>query len=479
MKYSSPTYVPIELTGKCNLKCKHCYGNFPRYEDNEMTTKEIFTLINQLYNLGVFRFELGGGEPTLRDDFLSIIKHIDKYRDINVSIVTNGILWNEKMIYELSKLKGNKKYVHISMDGYDEETYSFLRNNKTAFNKAIETSKMMVEYGIEVAWNFAVGKETYSYLPKVLELAKEIGIPHVRLMVLYNTGRAIEDNVGFNYEEFQNFMIDYIERLVVKSPVPISLALTQPFEFFVPLLEVGYSKEEILKKIPYAVDNLSDEYYNKQTNLSCPGGRMLGAIDSIGNMYFCCILTGIPEFVGGNIFNKNIKEIWDNSPIFNWIRSIRLEDLKTDCVECKYNSLCGGGCRARAYFYSGDILGADPLCPFVKKKDKISLETPIVTREKIEFPREVKKFELSNAFSVNIKGRFIRIRKEESGGSAFIPYDTFLNINRSGYMILRLLYETKDYEKVIKIISEKYKISNDKSRDIISKYLEKFSTIDA
>ncbi len=44
------------------------------------------------------------------------------------------------------------------------------------------------------------------------------------------------------------------------------------------------------------------------------------------------------------------------------IRAIAEKDnLKGICGLCQYKRLCGG-CRAKAYFGSGDIYGEDPTC---------------------------------------------------------------------------------------------------------------------
>lgn len=90
--------VLIEGTDRCNLECPHCY-HLP-----ENTTKDpsIETLLDQIQTMplgdnGVHRIILAGAESTLRKDFpelISAIRSLDPC--IDVSVMTNGIVFNDK-----------------------------------------------------------------------------------------------------------------------------------------------------------------------------------------------------------------------------------------------------------------------------------------------------------------------------------------------------------------------------------------------
>jgi radical SAM protein with 4Fe4S-binding SPASM domain len=40
-----------------------------------------------------------------------------------------------------------------------------------------------------------------------------------------------------------------------------------------------------------------------------------------------------------------------------------VDDYRGKCHSCQYRQVCGG-CRARAYALTGDVLAADPICPY-------------------------------------------------------------------------------------------------------------------
>ena len=54
-----------------------------------------------------------------------------------------------------------------------------------------------------------------------------------------------------------------------------------------------------------------------------------------------------------------LREIWDSSELFTQIR--QRDHLGGRCGPCELSSLCGG-CRARAYGMTGDVMAEDPLC---------------------------------------------------------------------------------------------------------------------
>ena len=102
-KYSTapPTFVNIELSNKCNLQCKFCWfhgenGVGNKYKDSELTTEEVFLLINQLNQFKPSIY-IGGSEPFIRKDFLSILRYIKKHK-LNLAFTTNGTLmtWSSK-----------------------------------------------------------------------------------------------------------------------------------------------------------------------------------------------------------------------------------------------------------------------------------------------------------------------------------------------------------------------------------------------
>ena len=60
--------------------------------------------------------------------------------------------------------------------------------------------------------------------------------------------------------------------------------------------------------------------------------------------------------VVGNVRETPFSEIWQNSEVFNLLRT---KDYKGKRGHCKYKVKCGG-CRARsAYYNNGDIMSAD------------------------------------------------------------------------------------------------------------------------
>jgi radical SAM protein with 4Fe4S-binding SPASM domain len=66
----------------------------------------------------------------------------------------------------------------------------------------------------------------------------------------------------------------------------------------------------------------------------------------------------LPVFAG-SLRSAALAEIWSSSELFEGVR--RRTSLGGRCGECEMNAHCGG-CRARAYGMTGDLMAEDPLC---------------------------------------------------------------------------------------------------------------------
>ena len=118
-------YIRLSISDVCNFKCGYClpYGYKINKADNRtfINTQEIGRLAKALSELGVSKIRLTGGEPTIRKDYLEIIKIIKKNSGIKKTVITtNG--------YKLNKIAKNLKDsgldgINISIDSLNSKTF--------------------------------------------------------------------------------------------------------------------------------------------------------------------------------------------------------------------------------------------------------------------------------------------------------------------------------------------------------------------
>jgi AdoMet-dependent heme synthase len=93
----------------------------------------------------------------------------------------------------------------------------------------------------------------------------------------------------------------------------------------------------------------------------CPAGTHYMGIRPNGDVTPCPYL---PVFAG-NLRRAALTDLWTSSELFTGIR--RRASLGGRCGECEMNAHCGG-CRARAYGMTGNLMAEDPLCTYTPGK---------------------------------------------------------------------------------------------------------------
>jgi radical SAM protein with 4Fe4S-binding SPASM domain len=88
----------------------------------------------------------------------------------------------------------------------------------------------------------------------------------------------------------------------------------------------------------------------------CPCGVQYCRITPDGKLTPCPYL---PE-TAGDLRRDRFADVWRDAPVF---RTLREGELGGKCGRCEFRQLCGG-CRARAFATSGDLLAADPSCAY-------------------------------------------------------------------------------------------------------------------
>lgn len=183
--------VQISLTNRCNLKCKHCAASAKSVNGNDpLTTAEFKTIIDKLLSCKVEKIILSGGEPLVRNDFIEILHYIrEKGKNVNISVMTNALLFNENNVEEIVKSVDS---VDISLDGYDEESCSKIRG-KNVFNRVLDNIALLHKHGMyQISLSMVALGNDREDDRKFNELCKKLNVEPMIRRLSY-TGRAKEN----------------------------------------------------------------------------------------------------------------------------------------------------------------------------------------------------------------------------------------------------------------------------------------------
>ncbi len=119
-------YLRISLTDKCNLRCVYCMPEDMTFRPRAelLQDDEIYRLVHIFTELGFHKFRLTGGEPTVRANFVEIVRRIAGTPGVRtVAMTTNGLLL-DKLARPL--VEAGLQRVNISIDTLNPEKFKKL-----------------------------------------------------------------------------------------------------------------------------------------------------------------------------------------------------------------------------------------------------------------------------------------------------------------------------------------------------------------
>ncbi len=373
-----PTAVPVVIvwnyTNRCNLNCIHCHQDSGEGGTGELTTKEAFTVIENIAQAGVSILTFSGGEPLLRSDIFRAIRNADKM-GLLCTIASNGTLMTKPIVKRLKE--SGVKRVEIGLDGCKAETHDFLRNTPESFKSTIQGIKNCVEMGFdEICATMTLHAKNVNELQETLELAEKLGVQRFYLNRLIPAGRGKNvidlevsgkqrmDALEKIYEKFYESVIynngiqcyargmTYYGRLGYERSAGEVFTVSEALSGFSRMWneKFGTGISEIIKRHVAGFGG-------------CSAGITYAGLTAGGDLLPC-----VPAPIRlGNLLDHELEDIWVNNKLLNYIR--QRGKLKGRCGRCDFNFICGG-CRYTAYVVKGDWLAEDPSCPYTQCTQK-------------------------------------------------------------------------------------------------------------
>jgi MoaA/NifB/PqqE/SkfB family radical SAM enzyme len=319
-----PIRASIEITYKCNLKCKMCFQVIERKENirrAEMSPEEIKKIIDQMPPQTLIT--LTGGEPFSRNRILEIISHATRNHRCN--LVTNGTMISQESARHI--VKSGVMAVGISLDGTGE-LHDSIRGIRGAFEKTITGIQRIQDEKKKAGRKFplidvkmVVLQENISHILDIYNLCQELSIDFFTVSAL--KGSAIQLSPP---------ILDAIPPLLYNTVLKVDKG------FDVDLLSRQLDK--ILEKkdaiqVRFYPGNLSSrfkDYYTNRIQLDdyfpCYSPWMSFNVSPYGEVFPCLSLNV------GNIKEQSLRQIWNGQKMRDFRRQLKKNTLYQACHGC-------------------------------------------------------------------------------------------------------------------------------------------------
>ena len=288
MNLDKPIFCIIELTTRCNWRCKHCY--LPNHHTQKLTYEDLSNILISLRQFGIHQIAFTGGELFMRKDALDIISLArDMYFKVN--ILSNGSLLDEDIVKRLKDI-----YISdysMTMFSLNPEIHDSITGVKGSFNQLMNGINLLKKYRIPIELKTPILKENKNSFVDVYNYTKKNGFKFLTSTCIFPRldGDITPLEYSLNDDELQKV-------------IPISDNL------------VNYKKKRFLGQ--YMCDILKTGF----------------AINCVGDVLPC---NSFFESMG-NLKEESIKDIW-NKKKYKDIRELKNKDSK-NCMNCQLIPYC-------------------------------------------------------------------------------------------------------------------------------------------
>lgn len=234
----------IPITYRCNLDCSYCYTPFIKRKDIALNEIE-----EAVENFSGKEICLSGGEPTLREDLISIIAIVRKLGK-RAFLVTNGLRLSDRD-YVCDLKRAGLNAILFSLDSLNEDFYVGIKKSKNHFINILDLKKKaLINLEMEKIWT-TIGVTIYPGINDkeikdlfIFALHKNHFIFQLRLRSCVMVGRAdnkIQD--GYFLSELVNL---FAKQTDIDKAILIDKCLTSEYHtpHHVEFSLEGYLKDE-------------------------------------------------------------------------------------------------------------------------------------------------------------------------------------------------------------------------------------------
>lgn len=307
--------LDLEFSGRCNLRCAHCFAALSRMDMSRETLDKVFAGIDALEPATL---TINGGEPLLNPLLPEALGQA-RARHMRVNIMTNATLVTEDTA-DLLKEQG-VAVAAVSLDFF-ESTHDAIRGSG-AFSKTVNGIKLLVSRKVPVS---------------------------ITAMVQESTAGLVDD--------FKDFCLGELGAASIRfsSVSPIGSAKHSPGLELPPAKAKDLFNRGFIPKPGESADALAK--LTGTGTFSCLAGVGQCFIAADGKVYACHYLQNLGESMG-DLADQPLETIYREYQKSGAMPVALDWNKLKKCTACAHFGKCLGGCRARARLVSGNWYAPD------------------------------------------------------------------------------------------------------------------------
>lgn len=288
--------VHIDISGKCNENCIHCY--IPNNKKCGVMSLDLFEqILYQCKELNVINLTISGGEPMLNPYLIDFLRQC-KQHNFSVNILSNLTMLSDELLDEF--VDNPLISVQTSLYAMDEQIHDMITRNKGSFKKTLNSIELLHGKNIPMQINCPIMKQNLRYYKDVLIYAKSKNIEADSDYSLFGSFDCSKKNLACRLS------IEEISELLLNS------------------------SDETEKRNEF-------NFKNKDSRTEiCPVCKTSLCVSNSGDIYPC---EGWQSMVLGNINSQSLKSIWEESPKVKYLRELTFGNFPK-CVNCEDKNFC-------------------------------------------------------------------------------------------------------------------------------------------
>lgn len=294
------TNLELEISNPCNEHCVHCYRHCLNSRKEFLSAKDAESVLNQAKKLGAKNVTVTGGESLLNPEWREICK-ITESLGFRLSLFTNGSLMTESDADFISGLT-NLREVQFSLYSLDEATHDKITGLKGSCAKTKNAVRMMQERKVPIFISCPAMQENKNSFPDVMRKMDAENIPSCVVLMIFGSSDYKGENLSHQLTEKD-----------LEDFFPIAMENNGALSYI-----FGKSRPKNLSEI---------DFYGGAISSLCVSGD--------GTIY---PMIGWYEPLG-NIVNDSLKDVFENNPLLQKIRKIKVSDIP-ECVKCEASDFC-------------------------------------------------------------------------------------------------------------------------------------------